>query len=124
MSDINSRQTPFPPEQIGGFLRLCAGEWMSLRSLFGLGQLEEGANGDEWHSSERGDLPGAVVHLDLDPCKKLARRKGLAQLDARRGDVFVVVVVLWRCDLLPRLVFLPMSVCLLWCLDVLSHDEI
>ena len=65
MSDINSRQTPFPPEQIGAFLRLCAGEWMSLRSQFALGAFSAtdndsaedlGEDGDAWHSSERGEL--------------------------------------------------------------------
>ncbi|MCT0223817.1 phycobiliprotein lyase [Synechococcus sp. CS-1328] len=37
---------------------------MSLRSLFGLGQLEEGANGDEWHSSERGELVVAYLKAE------------------------------------------------------------
>ncbi|WP_043369170.1 phycobiliprotein lyase [Cyanobium sp. PCC 7001] len=66
----------FPPEEIGAFLRFCAGEWMSLRSEFALGAIEAQANGgedgtalgdetaqsdetvqgDEWHSSERGEL--------------------------------------------------------------------
>jgi hypothetical protein len=60
----------FPPEEIGAFLRFCAGEWMSLRSEFALGAIEaqatgggdtmaqgdETAQGDEWHSSERGEL--------------------------------------------------------------------
>lgn len=48
----------FPPQEIGAFLRFCAGEWMGLRSQFALGEVveEEGANGDEWHSSERGEL--------------------------------------------------------------------
>ena len=65
MSDINSSQSPFPPEQIGSFLRLCAGEWMSLRSQFALGAVDAADNdsaegldeeGDAWHSSERGEL--------------------------------------------------------------------
>ncbi|SBO44394.1 phycobiliprotein lyase [Cyanobium sp. NIES-981] len=50
----------FPPEEIGAFLRFCAGEWMSLRSEFALGEAEaaghEAGEGDEWHSSERGEL--------------------------------------------------------------------
>jgi hypothetical protein len=54
----------FPPEEIGAFLRFCAGEWMSLRSEFALGASEAhapggeagAAEGDEWHSSERGEL--------------------------------------------------------------------
>ncbi len=46
----------FPPTDLPAFLRLCAGEWMSLRSRFALGEAEAGENGDEWHSSERGEL--------------------------------------------------------------------
>ena len=70
MSDISSSQSTFPPEQIGAFLRLCAGEWMSLRSQFALGafsatdinsteDLDE--DGDAWHSSERGELVVAFL---------------------------------------------------------------
>jgi hypothetical protein len=73
MSDISSSQSPFPPEQIGGFLRLCAGEWMSLRSQFALGavsatdtgnteDLDE--DGDAWHSSERGELVVAFLESE------------------------------------------------------------
>jgi len=63
----------FPPQEIGGFLRCCAGEWMSLRSQFALGPLgaTDGSSGDaeaagdgdgdEWHSSERGELVVAFV---------------------------------------------------------------
>ena len=73
MSDINSSQSPFPPEQIGSFLRLCAGEWMSLRSQFALGALDAADNdsaedldeeGDAWHSSERGDLVVAFLEAE------------------------------------------------------------
>ncbi len=50
----------FPPTDLVAFLRLCAGEWMSLRSRFALGEAKsEGdadGEGDEWHSSERGEL--------------------------------------------------------------------
>ncbi len=46
----------FPPREIGAFLRFCAGEWMGLRSRFELGEATAMAEGDEWHSSERGEL--------------------------------------------------------------------
>jgi hypothetical protein len=45
MSDL-----PFPPADLGSFLQLCDGRWMSLRSLV---QLD---GSDDWHSSERGEL--------------------------------------------------------------------
>ena len=66
MSDISSSQSPFPPEQIGAFLRLCAGEWMSLRSQFTLGAVSTGEDldaedSDVWHSSERGELVVAFL---------------------------------------------------------------
>ena len=70
MSDINSSQSPFPPEQIGAFLRLCDGEWMSLRSQFALGAISAtdsdsaedlDDDGDAWHSSERGELVVAFL---------------------------------------------------------------
>jgi hypothetical protein len=56
MSDTHSEQGGFPPQEIGAFLRFCAGEWMALRSRFALGEGSEGENGDEWHSSDRGEL--------------------------------------------------------------------
>jgi hypothetical protein len=52
MSDLAT----FPPATIEAFLRFCAGEWMSLRSRFLLGSDAEAGEGDEWHSSERGEL--------------------------------------------------------------------
>jgi hypothetical protein len=61
----------FPPQGITAFLRFCAGEWMGLRSRFALGEATAMAEGDEWHSSERGELVvaylepgGAAVPLD------------------------------------------------------------
>lgn len=42
---------PFPPADPAAFLALCAGEWMSLRSLFALS-----GGDDDWHTSERGEL--------------------------------------------------------------------
>jgi hypothetical protein len=73
MSDISSSQSPFPPEQISSFLRLCAGEWMSLRSQFALGAFDAADNdstedpdgdGDAWHSSERGELVVAFLEAE------------------------------------------------------------
>jgi hypothetical protein len=52
----------FPPQEITGFLRFCAGEWMALRSRFALGEATATAEGDEWHSSERAEL--VVAYLD------------------------------------------------------------
>jgi hypothetical protein len=52
----------FPPQEIAAFLRFCAGEWMGLRSSFALGEASAMAEGDEWHSSERGEL--LVTYLE------------------------------------------------------------
>jgi len=53
----------FPPDSIEAFLRFCAGEWMSLRSRFALAQATGNADeGDEWHTSERGEL--VVAYLE------------------------------------------------------------
>ena len=61
MSDSAS----FPPTTIEAFLRFCEGEWMSLRSRFVLGAEAETDEGDEWHSSERGEL--VVRYVDGNP---------------------------------------------------------
>jgi len=57
---------PFPPDSVEAFLRFCAGEWMSLRSRFELELTEANdggeGEGDEWHSSERGEL--LVAYLE------------------------------------------------------------
>ncbi len=52
----------FPPDSIKAFLRFCEGEWMNLRSQFDLGEDADGENGDEWHTSERGEL--VVTYLE------------------------------------------------------------
>ena len=63
-----SGETAFPPATIEAFLRFCAGEWMSLRSRFALegdgsaAPAEGEGEGDEWHSSERGEL--VVTYLE------------------------------------------------------------
>ena len=71
MSDpvSDSTATPaFPPTDLASFLAFCAGEWLALRSSFALGEAAADAGrtageaagpeaqGDEWHSSERGEL--------------------------------------------------------------------
>ena len=46
---------PFPPDGLDGFLALCEGRWMSLRSTFALDE------SDDWHHSERGEV--ALTHI-------------------------------------------------------------
>ena len=79
MIDPSSEHPPFPPDEIGAFLRLCAGEWMSLRSQFALVE-----DGDAWHSSERGELvvafkeaeaPGGAGGLQVGPKDGVAQQQ-------------------------------------------------
>ena len=60
-----SESASFPPATIEEFLRFCEGEWMNLRSTFVLGSHGEAGEGDEWHSSERGEL--VVTYLEGSP---------------------------------------------------------
>jgi hypothetical protein len=74
-----SDPAPFPPATIEAFLRFCEGEWMSLRSRFVLGGAAEAGEGDEWHSSERGELvvryvEGAPGGLSVGPKDQPARQ--------------------------------------------------
>ena len=67
-----SESTSFPPATIEEFLRFCEGEWMSLRSRFVLGSDADAGEGDQWHSSERGELvvryvEGAPGGLSVGP---------------------------------------------------------
>jgi hypothetical protein len=62
MTDTSSVAAPFPPQEIGAFLRFCAGEWMGLRSRFALDAALEDDDGAEWHASERGEL--VVAYLE------------------------------------------------------------
>ena len=76
MSESAIPAIPFPPQEIGDFLRFCAGEWMGLNSTFALdgptalaaednatpGPSASEPEGDEWHTSERGEL--VVTYLD------------------------------------------------------------
>ena len=70
----------FPPEDIRGFLQLCAGEWLSLRSLLDPDtteemdpreQLEPREENEErpdatqkWHQADRGELKVAFLEAD------------------------------------------------------------
>ena len=76
MSESTTGAIPFPPQEIGDFLRFCAGEWMGLNSTFALdeptalaavedsttGEAIGEVEGDEWHTSERGEL--VVTYLE------------------------------------------------------------
>ena len=68
MSESANPAIAFPPQEIGDFLRFCAGEWMSLNSTFALDEptalaaADIAPDGDEWHTSERGEL--LVTYLE------------------------------------------------------------
>ncbi len=72
MSEFATPAIPFPPQEIGDFLRFCAGEWMGLNSTFAfdeptaLAAADNAAasepDGDAWHTSERGEL--VVTYLE------------------------------------------------------------
>lgn len=50
-------ESAFPPSDLTGFLQLCAGEWLALRSSLALAETETETETDEsWHRSERGEL--------------------------------------------------------------------
>jgi len=74
MSESTPSEIPFPPQNIGDFLRFCAGEWMSLNSTFALEQpsqppaspSDDPGDGDEWHSSERGELVVAYLEPETE----------------------------------------------------------
>jgi hypothetical protein len=74
-------ESAFPPSDLPGFLRLCAGEWLALRSSLTLTEEERGegereGEGESWHRSERGELhiaylapqgPGEPGGLEISP---------------------------------------------------------
>lgn len=68
MSESTNPAIAFPPQEIGDFLRFCAGEWMGLNSTFALDEptalaaADDAPDGDEWHTSERGEL--LVTYLE------------------------------------------------------------
>jgi hypothetical protein len=50
-------ESDFPPRDLPAFLRLCAGEWLALRSSLALAEDGgDGEDGESWHRSERGEL--------------------------------------------------------------------
>jgi hypothetical protein len=85
-------ESAFPPSDLPGFLRLCAGEWLALRSSLALAEDgagqdgeegEEGEEGESWHRSERGELriaylapeaAGEPGGLEISPPQRPARR--------------------------------------------------
>lgn len=88
---MTEAQTPtFPPADLGGFLSLCVGQWMTLRSQFAISDGD-----DEWHSSERGDMDvnllpagqGEIGGLEVQPhagllCNLLFVENGSLLIDA------------------------------------------
>ncbi|MFO7630194.1 MAG: phycobiliprotein lyase [Prochlorococcaceae cyanobacterium] len=93
-SDTGSESSPFPPQEIGAFLRFCAGEWMGLRSQFVLAAASSGDAGDDadddgWHSSERGELVVTFVEPDAHGSAgslRVAPKDGVAQQLHFSGD--------------------------------------
>lgn len=64
----------FPPEDIRGFLQLCAGEWLSLRSVLET-ETPEGTGtrhgndelldaSQDWHHADRGELTVAFLEAE------------------------------------------------------------
>jgi hypothetical protein len=73
-------ESAFPPCDLPGFLQLCAGEWLALRSSLALA---EGGAEESWHRSERGELrfaylapegPGDPGGLAISPPQGPTRR--------------------------------------------------
>ena len=56
-------ESAFPPHDLTGFLRLCAGEWLALRSSLTLDAPALAEDEESWHRSER----GALQILFLEP---------------------------------------------------------
>jgi hypothetical protein len=96
---MSATSPDFPPATIEAFLRSCAGEWMALRSRFAPTDAAEAGDGDEWHTSERGELvvaflePGdasSVGGLSVGPKGEPPRRllfsaDGVLQAGDQRG---------------------------------------
>tara|TARA_B100001059_G_C17416256_1_gene370905 strand:- start:51 stop:527 length:477 start_codon:yes stop_codon:yes gene_type:complete len=70
MKDM-SDQTLFPPSDLDGFLALCEGRWMSLRSRFLINASEQ-----EWHSSERGEVEVSASVASGVPCLDVTAAEG------------------------------------------------
>ncbi|GCE65211.1 phycobiliprotein lyase [cyanobiont of Ornithocercus magnificus] len=77
MNKTSSPITSFPPKDLAGFLDLCAGSWMSLRSHFELG------NGDTgWHRSQHDYIDVKRIAESAERClggMTLKPPKGLEQ---------------------------------------------
>ncbi len=79
-------ESAFPPSDLPAFLRLCAGEWLALRSSLALaeeGAAQDGEEEESWHRSERGELriaylaPAAAGEpggLEISPPQQPTRR--------------------------------------------------
>ena len=76
-------ESVFPPNDLTGFLQLCAGEWLALRSLMALEMPQGDAEEDRWHQSERGELrvlfleplgDGDAGGLEIQPQQHCGRR--------------------------------------------------
>jgi hypothetical protein len=79
-------ESAFPPSDLPGFLRLCAGEWLALRSSLALaeeGAAQDAEEGESWHRSERGELriaylapeaAGEPGGLEISPPQRPTRR--------------------------------------------------
>ena len=76
-----SDQTPFPPSDLDGFLALCVGRWMSLRSRFLINASEQ-----EWHSSERGEVEVSASVVAGVPCLDVTPAEGVQSTLAFQAD--------------------------------------
>ena len=77
MNKTSSPITSFPPKDLAGFLDLCAGSWMSLRSHFELGNSDAG-----WHRSQHDYIDVKRIAESAERCLggiALKPPKGLEQ---------------------------------------------
>ena len=81
-----SDQTPFPPSDLDGFLSLCVGRWMSLRSRFLINASEQ-----EWHSSERGEVEVCASVAAGVPCLDVTPAEGAKSTLAFQADGSLVI---------------------------------
>ncbi len=76
-----SDPTPFPPSDLDGFLGLCAGRWMSLRSRFQMDASEQ-----DWHRSERGDIEVSASVVEGVPCLEVKPAEGAKSILVFQDD--------------------------------------
>jgi hypothetical protein len=86
-------ESAFPPSDLSGFLQLCAGDWLALRSSLALADPAptgseaaagaEAAAEESWHRCERGELriaylapeaPGDPGGLEISPPQRPTRQ--------------------------------------------------